>query len=786
MPTITLTTASGPNTIAGTKATFDVVLQGFPIGQALELSFLEKADGNNQSDRVLGLAAGRVAARAGRSTTPQFTMIPDEAPPPAPTPAAGSPPPPLVAFRFPPAEGGNGQPVVYVWAIFGDHLDVREGDWWEFRIQCDSLNLQSTVSHVARIRRQLPTNIATYDWHDGNTVRFYHDGSTDEHGTGGAFHDMLAAIDEAQHFIFIADWSFHPMFAATHGSGIASTIGTKLIAKAASLLVAIHTWDHTNVGAPDSQNDNGNSILDQMAGGTRPAQLLWRASSHDQTTMSHHQKYVLLDCPGPGGRRTLKAFFGGLDLTQGRFDWGTHPILPTDPACAKFLAAIPLGGTNYNDWYNAEFGGRTDLPRQPWHDIHGMIQGPAAWDFVREFVGRWNVDPAYPDAMGDDGSDHISTVLARFRGLFDATRFVQQWEPHGGPWAAQVVRSMFRSHWDESEETNTPARRGTHREFRWRVSGGFERSIQMAYRQAIDQAEAYIYIETQYLIGSGRHWSSPARATVANTLPERIAARIVQRINDNAPFHAYIIMPMFPEGDPISMAAVAQRQFEWKTMEYMAKTVFAAASAKGKDWRDYLSFGFLANWHTVAPTARNTTGNREGRVRTNNRYMVYVHSKLMMVDDRFVIFGSANLNERSLAGDRDLEIGCAMWPARGRQQEAEAQARLFRQQLWTEHLGSLPPNWEHAESPACVLGVRGMGLFNYVCFRNTSRLPNNGHLCIWPYHADSSAFYVEALSAAPEGDAFMPDGVHNSGSQGARNEWLWDSPGWHAIGGLAE
>lgn len=36
--------------------------------------------------------------------------------------------------------------------------------------------------------------------------------------------------------------------------------------------------------------------------------------------------------------------------------------------------------------------------------------------------------------------------------------------------------------------------------------------------------------------------------------------------------------------------------------------------------------------------------------------MIYVHSKLMIVDDSFVLIGSANINDRSLLGDRDSEI----------------------------------------------------------------------------------------------------------------------------------
>ena len=36
--------------------------------------------------------------------------------------------------------------------------------------------------------------------------------------------------------------------------------------------------------------------------------------------------------------------------------------------------------------------------------------------------------------------------------------------------------------------------------------------------------------------------------------------------------------------------------------------------------------------------------------------LVYIHSKLMIVDDRLVICGSANINDRSMLGSRDSEV----------------------------------------------------------------------------------------------------------------------------------
>ncbi len=42
--------------------------------------------------------------------------------------------------------------------------------------------------------------------------------------------------------------------------------------------------------------------------------------------------------------------------------------------------------------------------------------------------------------------------------------------------------------------------------------------------------------------------------------------------------------------------------------------------------------------------------------RADRQQLCYIHSKLMIVDDRRVICGSSNLNDRSQKGDHDSEI----------------------------------------------------------------------------------------------------------------------------------
>lgn len=54
-----------------------------------------------------------------------------------------------------------------------------------------------------------------------------------------------------------------------------------------------------------------------------------------------------------------------------------------------------------------------------------------------------------------------------------------------------------------------------------------------------------------------------------------------------------------------------------------------------------------------------TVFNLRNWAKLGSRYVteqIYVHSKLLIVDDRFAIMGSANINDRSLLGDRDSEL----------------------------------------------------------------------------------------------------------------------------------
>ncbi|KAG1150556.1 hypothetical protein G6F37_000150 [Rhizopus arrhizus] len=81
---------------------------------------------------------------------------------------------------------------------------------------------------------------------------------------------------------------------------------------------------------------------------------------------------------------------------------------------------------------------------------------------------------------------------------------------------------------------------------------------------------------------------------------------------------------------------------------------------------------------------------------------LYIHAKLLIADDKTVIMGSANLNDRSQCGDRDSEIALIvedkdLIPSQmnGRFYEASRFAATLRRNLWKEHLGliaDMPPD----------------------------------------------------------------------------------------------
>ena len=110
--------------------------------------------------------------------------------------------------------------------------------------------------------------------------------------------------------------------------------------------------------------------------------------------------------------------------------------------------------------------------------------------------------------------------------------------------------------------------------------------------------------------------------------------------------------------------------------------------------------------------------------------IVYVHSKIMIVDDRVAIIGSANINDRSMQGKRDSEVAVIIedldmldGKMNGVDFKVGRFAHSLRCDLFKEHLGLLDDNEDEFEiairdplANSFIKGVRARAEINTVTF----------------------------------------------------------------------
>ncbi|KAF5368099.1 hypothetical protein D9758_004381 [Tetrapyrgos nigripes] len=101
---------------------------------------------------------------------------------------------------------------------------------------------------------------------------------------------------------------------------------------------------------------------------------------------------------------------------------------------------------------------------------------------------------------------------------------------------------------------------------------------------------------------------------------------------------------------------------------------------------------------TTALAQEQWDGSDEEELASYVSELLYIHSKVMIVDDRRVIMGSANINDRSQKGDGDSEIALVVEDndmikskMNGEDYMAARFAATLRRQLYKEHLGLIPP-----------------------------------------------------------------------------------------------
>ncbi|KAK3028224.1 hypothetical protein RJ639_037558 [Escallonia herrerae] len=464
------------------------------------------------------------------------------------------------------------------------------------------------------------------------------------------------------------------------------------------------------------------------------------------TLFTHHQKCVLLDTQATGNNRKITAFIGGLDLCDGRYDTPEHRLFRD------------LDTVFENDLHNPTFSSCEHGPRQPWHDLHCKVEGPAAYDIMTNFEQRWRKATKWRDFglrkvrhWHDDALlrlDRISWILTPSSGPDgDSVVHVTNEEDQEN-WHVQVFRSI-----DSGSVKGFPknVKDAVAQNLVCGKNLKIDRSIHIAYVKAIRSAQHFVYIENQYFLGSSYYWPSYKNAGADNLVPMELALKIASKISANERFSVYIVIPMWPEGIPTTSSVQEILFWQGQTMSMMYKIVAQALGKAGLSDKhhpqDYLNFYCLGKREASpvkgAPQANMLPEHRTlGVAQKFGRFMIYVHAKGMVVDDEYVMMGSANINQRSLDGSRDTEIAMGAYQPNytwaGKKDHPRGQVYGYRMSLWAEHLGILENSFHEPQTLECVRRVNKIAQRNWKAFVAEETEQMMGHLMQYPVHVSKS------------------------------------------------
>ncbi|RVW16728.1 Phospholipase D alpha 1 [Vitis vinifera] len=464
------------------------------------------------------------------------------------------------------------------------------------------------------------------------------------------------------------------------------------------------------------------------------------------TMFTHHQKIVVVDSEMPNRgseRRRIVSFIGGIDLCDGRYDTPTHTIFRT------------LDTVNHDDFRQPNFPNASITkggPRQPWHDVHCRLEGAIAWDVLFNFEQRWR----------KQGGKDLLVQLRELDDIIIPPSPVMFPEDHE-TWNVQLFRSIDGgAAFGFPDSPEDAARAGL-------ICGSdhiIDRSIQDAYIHAIRKAKNFIYIENQYFLGSSFCWNSDGLKVedigASHLIPKELSLKVVSKIETGERFSIYVVVPMWPEGIPESSSAQAILNWQKRTMEMMYNDIAQALHAKGlkANPKDYLTFFCLGNRESKTigeyePPESPDHDTDYYRAQQSRRFMIYVHAKMMIVDDEYIVIGSANINQRSMDGARDSEIAMGGYQPYhlATKQPARGQIHGFRMALWYEHLGLVDNSFLQPESLDCIQKVNKIAERNWNLYsseRTDDDLP--GHLLSYPICVTDTGEVKEV-----PGSEFFPD-----------------------------
>lgn len=372
--------------------------------------------------------------------------------------------------------------------------------------------------------------------------------------------------------------------------------------------------------------------------------------------VTHHQKSVLVDYEVP---EKAVGFVMGHNMLDEYWDTDDHsarmrpdPLQPEAPQ------------------YAPNRGPRGFTPRQ---DISSRVSGPLLESLHRNFAEAW---------QKETGEDLIASRQAFIQGMPVSVgnvtlRVPYPPSPTAGPGAEQQDTQLL------AQLLRTQAQSGHH-------------DIQTLYLQAVNNATQFIYIENQYF-----RWPALADA-IKNSITCQTAEG--RKPEEHGALHLFVVTNVTDEGigkgtvntqrmlESLGRADTIPEVTKLRRIEKMKQDMPPRPRPDGpNDWKGQRE---LKEWQQEVerktkeikgkPVALEEIDGLKVHVCSlvapdsppGKPWMpVYIHSKLMIVNDVFTTHGSANINTRSMMVDSELNIA----------HEWHDVTKAMRRELWELH-----------------------------------------------------------------------------------------------------
>ncbi|HJT58070.1 MAG TPA: phospholipase D family protein [Ktedonobacteraceae bacterium] len=235
-----------------------------------------------------------------------------------------------------------------------------------------------------------------------------------------------------------------------------------------------------------------------------------------------------------------------------------------------------------------------------WHDVHILFEGPAVADVEQNFRQRWN---AVVEAHELDPALHLEDPPTS---ILVSEPVIEKPEHTVGELRLQVIRTI------------------PNRMYKFAPEEGIATILQ-AYQQAFSQARQFIYIENQYF------WRQIFLGVENPVLgkPHPDMEKLMQTLAE-ALARGVIVTLLLPDNPNVG------REFTDDGLNYLWEIAPRAVAAG-----------------TLQAYTLGCSMQQDDAVRYRS---IYVHGKVTIVDDEWITVGSANLNNRGMRDDAELNI----------------------------------------------------------------------------------------------------------------------------------